>query len=333
MEEQVRHMPKVELHCHLDGSISLDTIRELAKMEGISLPTDSMELKSLVTAPQDCKSLKQYLNCFGIAISCMQTEETLRLAALRLLEEAAAEHVIYIEVRFAPHLHREKGLSCRQVIESVLSGLRQAREEYLIEYGLILCAMRNESMENAYEILELAEEFRDKGVVAIDLAGNEADYPVTIFKDVFREAATNKVPFTIHAGEAAGAESVRSAIELGASRIGHGIAVCRDRGLIKECRDRGIAFELCPSSNLQTKAASGWAEYPFPMFYNAGLKLTVNTDNRRVTETSLTKEFALLGSHYGITLVDMKVLTSNAINAAFVNEQIKQFLRGIIEKP
>lgn len=326
MNNQLRTISKVELHCHLDGSISLEVIRKLADIEGIVVSKDNEELKALTMAPPDCTSLKQYLNCFSLAVSCMQTEETLRLAAYHLVEEAASENLIYIEVRFAPHLHRQKGLRLKQIVESVLLGLEQGRQKFDVEYGLILCAMRNESIENAMQVLELAQVYGGRKVVAMDLAGSEADYPVTRFQDVFREAAQCKIPFTIHAGEAAGAESVRNAVNLGAARIGHGITACQDRALLMECKDRGITFEFCPSSNIQTKAAQGWTKYPFMEFYNSGFSLTINTDNRRVTGTDMTREYELLWMHYGINIKDVQQLVYNAIHASFTDDGMKQKL-------
>lgn len=325
MDAQIKRLPKAELHCHLDGSISRNTIRKLAVMEGIALPEEG-ELRELTAVPQDCRSLKQYLNCFDLAVSCMQSENTLRLAAGDLIEEAAMEHLIYIEVRFAPHLHRRKGLRLQQVVESVLLGLEQGRQRFDVEYGLILCAMRNECIGNAMSVLELAEKYADRKVVGIDLAGSEAEYPVLLFEDVFREAVRCSIPFTIHAGEAAGPESVRNAIALGAARIGHGLAASRDAGLLTECRDRGITFELCPSSNMQTKAARGWEEYPFMKFFGSGINVTINTDNRRVSGTSLTREFGLLRTHYGIGQDEIVQLTHNAIHASFAGEPVKKKL-------
>lgn len=326
MDEQIKMLPKAELHCHLDGSISLAVIRKLADMEGIPVPRGEKELKALTMAPENCTSLKQYLNCFSLAIACMQTKDTLRLAAYYLIKEAADENLVYIEVRFAPFLHLQKGLTLNRVVESVLLGMEEGHREFDVEYGLILCAMRNDSVKNAGKILELAEEYRNKKVVAIDLAGNEADYPVTLFEEVFREAVDLKIPFTIHAGEAAGAESVKNAVAFGASRIGHGISACRDKGFLTECKNRGVTFEFCPSSNMQTKAADGWDDYPFLEFYRAGLCLTINTDNRRVTGTSLTKEFELLRSHYGIGEEDVKKLIRNAVSASFTDEKKKSLL-------
>lgn len=326
MDTQIKMLPKAELHCHLDGSVSLDTIRQLAEMEGIPVPVEEEKLRALTMAPPDCGSLKQYLNCFGLAVSCMQAEDTLRLAAFNLIKEAASEHLIYIEVRFAPLLHLRMGLRARQVVESVLLGLEQGCQRFDVEYGLILCAMRNESMEHAMTVLELAEEYGGRKVVGIDLAGSEAEYPVTLFSDVFREASHLNIPFTIHAGEAAGPESVKHAVEAGASRIGHGIAASRDKGLLRECRDRGITFEFCPSSNMQTKAAAGWNEYPFMEFYESGIHVTVNTDNRRVTGTNMTREFELLRNHYGIGCRDVERLTYYALYGSFAEEAVRKRL-------
>ena len=325
MEEWIKKLPKAELHCHLDGSLSLELLAKLAREEGV-FDGQAQQLRRLATAPEDCRSLEQYLSCFDLPVACMQREAALEASARNLLKEASAEGLIYLEVRFAPTLHCRRGLSLEAVVSSVLKGLEEGRKKYGVEYGLILCIMRHEEEEKGFAVLETAEKFLGKGVAALDLAGAEAAFPVERFAAVFRAAADRGIPFTIHAGEAAGPESVKKALELGARRIGHGLAAAKDPGLMRELAAREIVLELCPSSNLQTRAAKSWESYPLRKFLQEGIPVTVNTDNRTVTGTTMTRELSLVQQKLGLTAQEIRSLCRQAIRGSFAPEETRRRL-------
>lgn len=325
MEGWIKKLPKAELHCHLDGSLPLRLLEKLAREQKIFLGEEK-QLRQMVTAPADCQSLEQYLQCFDLPVACLQKREALESSAECLLAEAAADGVVYLEVRFAPSLHCREGLSMDQVVSSVLCGLDRGREKYGVEYGLILCIMRHEEEKKGFEVLETAQRFLGKGVVALDLAGAEAAFPVDGFSAVFRRVAEKGIPFTIHAGEAAGPESIKKALELGACRIGHGLAAIEEPALMQELAERKIVLELCPSSNLQTKAAKSWDMYPLRRFLQEGMAVTVNTDNRTVTGTTMTRELSLVQERLGLSHQEIRELCRQAIRGSFAPEETRKRL-------
>jgi adenosine deaminase len=286
------NMPKIELHCHLDGSMSVALTQKLLREMGEEYSTE--QLQAALTAPQDCASLAEYLEKFDLPLRCLQTKEGLAAAAEDLALAAAKEHVRYMEVRFAPSFSTAQGLSVREIIESVHSGLERAGQKKDIRTGIIVCTMRNLDAVTNIAMLKEAREFLGDGVVGCDLAGDEKAYPTADFADVFAAAKKYGMPFTIHAGECGSAESVRTAIELGAKRIGHGIAMSGHPDLLELCAQQKIGVELCPTSNLQTRAITDFSGYPFMEFYNAGIPLSVNTDNRTVSDTTCTDEYMRL---------------------------------------
>ncbi len=253
-QDEMKNLKKIDLHCHLDGSLSEETIQKMAQNNGILLP-EREELFQRLCAGDDCQDLKEYLDCFEIPLSLLQTEENLEEAVRSLLKDAAKENTLYMEIRFAPLSSVSGGLSCEQVIAAAVNGLKKGRKETGVEGNLILCAMRHTDPAENLEILKAGEKFLGDGVCGVDAAGNEAAFPITVQKAFFEEAKYQGFPFTIHAGECGSAESIRDALALGASRIGHGIAARKDPELIKELRERQIPLEMCPISNLQTKAA------------------------------------------------------------------------------
>lgn len=315
--DSIQKLKKYDLHCHLDGSLSLAAIRKLAAYSGIELPESQDALRVLLQAEQDCQSLREYLEKFELPLSCLTDRECFKTAVSDLMGDAAAENVIYIEIRFAPLLSVRQDLTCRQIIEGALDGLEEGKRKYGIDGNLILCGMRHMPADVNAELAKTAREYLGCGVAALDLAGDEAGFPVMQQRAMFEEAAKLGIPFTIHAGECGSAESVRDALALGAGRIGHGIAVWKDRNLMRECAKRGIALEMCPSSNLQTKAVESLKDYPFQEFLDAGIPVTVNTDNRTVSGTTITRELELLQQYFHITYHDMEMLMENSKRAAF----------------
>lgn len=330
-KEWIYALPKVELHCHLDGSLSTETVRELAKMSGIIVPERDEDLTNLLQVSDDCNSLGEYLEKFALPLACLQTEEALEYAAYSLIKDAAKENVIYMEVRFAPLSCMEKGLTVKQVTKSVIDGLNRGYNEFGVKSGVLICGMRHTRVERNIAMLHAAKDFLGKGICGVDIAGNEADFPPMVQKDFFEEARKLGFPITIHAGECKCASNVHDSILLGAKRVGHGIAIMNDQEIISEVKENGIGLEMCPSSNLQTKAVEDMKHYPIHKFIEEGLCVTLNTDNRMVTGTTLSNEYELMVKHFDLSPNDLIQITQNAVDCAFTDETSKQELHKIIE--
>ena len=329
---EIEELPKIELHCHLDGSLRPETIIDIAKAEGISIPFyDVYNIRKEVTAPEECKSLDEYLKRFEIPNLVMQSKESLRRITYELLEDSAKENVKYIEVRFAPLLHINKGLSVCEIIESVILGIRQAEEKYDIRGNVILCCMRFMSAGKAIEVVEAGKKYLGKGVVAVDLCGAEGEGFCSKFIEPIAIARKYGYRVTIHAGETGIGKNVLEAVEmLGAERIGHGV-------FIKDCieaynivKDKKITLEMCLTSNIQTKAIDTYENHPFYNFFNDGIRVTVNTDNRTVSDTNMTKECEVIFKYFNITLDEYKQIYYNSVDAAFADLKTKEWLRKFI---
>lgn len=320
-------MEYIDLHLHLDGAITVDIAKELARLQGITLPAeDDKELMRLLTVPEDCNSLNDFLACFALPDMLMQTEAGLREAVRLVMDKASSQGVIYAELRFAPQLHTNGGMTQEQAVLAALEGLKQSR----LRGNLILCCMRGEDTAEAnYRTLELAKKYltEDGGVVAIDLAGAEALYPTSDYRELFTLAKEYGVPFTIHAGEADGAGSIRAAIEYGAARIGHGVRCYEDPALMQLVIDKGIPFEMCPTSNRQTRAVENMDDYPFMDYLKKGIKVTLNTDDPAIEGTTPADEYRYMEDTFGLTEEQEKILLNNAIDAAFTSERVKSELR------
>ena len=317
----------IDLHLHLDGAVTVDIAKELAKIQGITLPTaDDDELRSMLTVPEDCTSLNDFLSCFALPDSLMQTEEGLREAVRLVMDDSLSQGVIYAELRFAPQLHTDGGMNQEQAVLAALEGLKRSR----LKGNLILCCMRGRDNSDAnFETLELAKKYlvEDGGVVAIDLAGAEALFPTEDYRDLFARAKEYGVPFTIHAGEAAGADSIRTAVEFGASRIGHGVRCYEDDSLTELVIERGVPFEMCPTSNRQTHAVDSMDDYPFMDYLKKGVKVTLNTDDPAIEGTTLAGEYRYMEDTFGLTPEQKELLLKNAIDAAFTTDSVKAGLR------
>lgn len=322
----VKNLPKIELHCHLDGSIRPATLQKIAAQQGISLPASENELKELLVAPEDCQNLNEYLQRFDLVLSCLQTENALQQAAFDLISQASEENIQYIEVRFAPSLHTEKGLSLAQIVTAVLAGLNQGQEQFGVKSNALLCGMRHEELDEIEQIVLLAEEYKRSGVAGFDLAGNEIDFPPYVFEETLRLVERSNIPLTLHAGECGCGKNVADAVYLGAKRIGHGIAVKDTPEYFALLQEQGTLIEMCPTSNFQTKTVTSLDDYPFQQFLDAGINVCINTDNRTVSATTLTDEFMKLHEWYGITYNDMEQLNHNAVTGAFLPEAEKQLL-------
>lgn len=315
---------RVELHCHLDGSLNIDFVDEMLREQGIIIGKKELEEKLKVRP--DCTSLTEYLEKFDLPLLCLQTKEGLTQAAYQLVRDVAKDDVGYIEVRFAPMLSTNKGLTCEEVIESVIYGLERGQDEYGVYASAIVCAMRHHSMEQNMEMLKAAKPFVGKGVCALDLAGDESAFPTSMFRELFLQANKWGIPFTIHSGECGSVDNVREAIALGARRLGHGIALEKDAELRHLCKEKEIGIEMCPTSNLQTKAVGGLERYPLKQFLEEGLLVSIHTDNRTVSGTTMEQEEALVKERLQISDEMWMQCTKNAIQTAFVSDEIKKEL-------
>ena len=319
----------IDLHLHFDGSLSISNARELAALEGVALPEDDNELKVALTVSPDCKDLGEYLTKFAFPLSLLQSEAAIEQGMYTLCRELDAEGCIYAEIRFAPQLHLDKGLDQKKVVEAAIRGFKRSA----IDGGLILCCMRGDDNAALNETtLEIAREYLGKGVVALDLAGNEAGFPTDSFASLFARARELQVPFTIHAGEADCAESVRSALAMGASRIGHGVRSIEDPALVDILAKNHIALELCPISNIQTTVFDDISEYPIRQFLKAGVAVTVNSDNRSVSATTARQEMQLLKNTFALTDEEEKALLHSSVDAAFASEALKKKLHERVEE-
>jgi adenosine deaminase len=326
----LQSLPKVLLHEHLDGVLRPKTIIELAgNVKYEQLPTeDPQELASWFYQGANQGSLPKYLEGFAHTIAVMQTEDALERVAYEQAEDLSRDGVVYFETRFAPIFHTRKGLSHQQVVSSVLKGLERGRKDFGISSGLIICAMRN--MDVSLEMAELAVDFRERGVVGFDLAGEEGGYPPKKHVDAFHYIQRQNFNITIHAGEGFGKESIWQAIQYcGAHRIGHGtrlvddIAVADGKAvklgdLAQYVLDKRIPLEICLLSNVHTGAARSLSEHPFKIFYQEKFRVTLNTDNRLMSDTTMTKEFEAAADTFGLSLEDFETITINAMKSAFL---------------
>jgi adenosine deaminase len=322
-------LPKIELHCHLDGSLRPETIIDIAKKDGIGLPTmDKDEIQQELIAPLDCESLDEYLKRFALPNLVMQSQENLKRITFELFEDAAKENVKYMEVRFAPLLHTVKGLTVEEIIQSVIDGMREAEEQFDIHGNIILSCMRTMSAESAFEVVEKGKQFLGKGVVAIDLCASEEEGFCGDFVEPIALAREYGYRVTIHAGETGVGKNVLEAVEmLGAERIGHGV-------FIKDCaeaydvvKEKQVVLEMCPTSNVQTKAVGQYSEHPIYNFHKDGIKVTVNTDNRTVSDTTMAKECTIVFDEFNMSEEDYKKIYLDSVEACFADEETKVKLK------
>ena len=323
-------LPKVLLHEHLDGVLRPRTIIELAKEEKYKglRTNDPDELSQWFFRGANQGSLAKYLEGFTHTIAVMQTEEALQRVAYEQAEDLSRDGVIYFETRFAPVFHTQKGLTHQQIVGAVLKGLERARKDFGIASGLIICAMRN--MNVSLEMAELAVDFRARGVVGFDLAGEEGGYPPKKHVDAFHYIQRENFNITVHAGEGYGKESIWQAIQYcGAHRIGHGTRLIEDitvvdgkavklGDLAQYVLDKRVPLEICLLSNVHTGATPSLAEHPFKILYQEKFRVTLNTDNRLMSQTSMSQEFKAAADTFGLTVEDFEKITINAMKSAFL---------------
>jgi len=320
-EELLRQLPKTDLHCHLDGSLRVESIIEMAKEHDVELPTtDSAELKNLLVMGEDCRSLVDYLKPFDTTLKVMQWEDTLERSAYELAIDAAEENVRYLEVRYAPNLHQRNGLKLNQVVDAVLRGLRRAEREKEILTGIIICGIRNMPPQESLRLAELAVSYKRKGVVGFDLAGAEENFPAKHHREAYYLVLENNINCTCHAGEAFGHESISQALHYcGAHRIGHGVRLKESHDLLNYVNDHRIPLELCITSNVQTCAVASYETHPFKFYLDYGLRVTLNTDNRLISNTSVTRELYLATKYYGLGASDIREILVHGIKSAFLS--------------
>lgn len=315
-----KSLPKIELHCHLDASVRVSTVAELGRKLGLDLPSP---LEPALIAPKVCLDLADYLVRIDLALEVMQHREHLIRISREIVEDLAADGTIYGEIRFAPQLHLRNGLRMREVLDAVHEGLKQGEQQTGMKTGLIVCCLRHESSGRSLEIAKLAVNNRDK-VCALDLAGDEARYIGAPHAEAFAFAKREGLRRTVHAGEAAGHESIREALDvLGAERIGHGVRITESSELQERAKASRLPLEMCPLSNVQTRSANSLSEHPIDSLFRKGLRVTVNTDCRTVSFTSLTKEFERLENTFHWGAAEFHQCQRNSAEAAFVTEEVR----------
>lgn len=318
----------IDLHLHLDGSISIESAKELARMQGMVIPKSDEEIEALMKVSDNCKDLNEYLTKFDFSCSLLQTREAIATAVYNLEKELKESGVIYAEIRFAPQKHCQMGLTQEEVVEAAIEGNNRCD----LPSNLILCCMREEkNQKENMETVRVAAKYREKGVCAVDLAGAEALYKVEDYEDVFAYAKACGLHITIHAGEAAGPESISNALRIGAERIGHGIRCMEDRQLVKKLANEKICLECCPTSNLNTNIYENLAEYPLMDLLKEGVMVTVNTDNMSVSNTTLRKEYEKLVKNCHFSRESIYTVLCNAIQSSFAGDHVKRQLYEQVE--
>ncbi len=321
----IKKLPKTDLHIHLDGSVRLPTILELAEEQKVRLPAqDPDKLFNLICA-DNATSLTEYLRAFDITLSVLQTEESLYRAAFELVEDAAAENIHYMEVRYSPMLHMQRGLPLTTIVEAVLAGLRDGKQRFGVRSGLIISALRQVDPKWSLRLAELAVAYKNKGVVGYDLAGAEDGFQARKHAASFHLIRSNNVNCTAHAGEAFGPESIHQALhDCGAHRIGHGTRLREDGDLLNFIADHRIPIEVCLKSNVQTRAVDSIESHPIQFYHDFGVRVTINTDNRLVTNTTVTDEYMLWIKHFDVGISDVREVIVNGFKSAFQSYRTRQ---------
>jgi adenosine deaminase len=319
-----RSLPKVELHCHLDACVRVETVVDVARETGVPLPAD---VRAALIAPEVCADLADFLRRLELALAVMQRPQDLERIARELVEDFAADGVIYGEVRFAPQLHGRRGMSPQQAVDAVDAGLVQGRERTGVETGLILCALRHRPAAEGRMIAELAAANFGR-VCALDLSGDEGGHPEAApHAPAFEVARRAGLRLTAHAGENAGASSIHAVLDvLGVERIGHGVRIEEDPELVERVRAGAVSLDMCPRSNVQTRAVAHLADHPIDRLFRRGLRVTVSTDGRTTSDTSVTKELGLLAAQFGWGMAEALACQRHAAEAAFVSERRRQDL-------
>ena len=321
------NLPKIELHIHLDCSLSYETVKRLRPDTTID------DFNNNFKASKSCSSLKQYIKCADNAISLMQSKESLELVMEDFFNQLIEDNVIYCEIRFAPLLHTEEGLNSREVLNIICNSMNILSKESGVITGLILCTLRHYSKEQSMETVKLVEEFKGKGVLGFDIAADEASYPLDNHIDAFKYAVQNDINCTAHAGEAKGPESIWETIDkLKVKRIGHGVKCIKDPKLVRVLSENNYHLEVCVSSNIKTKTFNKIEDHPISQINKSSISMSINTDGRTISDTDLTNEYELISKKFGWSIEEFKKCNLEAIKHAFISDEIKTLLTHKINK-
>ncbi len=316
----LQRLPKTDLHCHLDGCLRPRTILELADAQGVELPTRNLpKLTRILEAGKRTRNLGDYLAIFDYTLSVMQERDALYRVACELVEDAAKENVRHLEVRYSPILHRKKRLPYDVIVETVLAGLGDAGKRFNVSTGAIICGIRSMNPRKSAFLAELAVEYKHKGVLGFDLAGQEKDYPAKAHRAAFQIVIKNNVNSTVHGGEAFGPASIAQALHYcGAHRIGHGTRLIEDPDLMAFVNDHRIPLEVCLTSNVQTRVVRNMNDHPFRQYFRQGLRVTLNTDNRLMSATTVTRELLIAGRAFRLSPYELKRIVINGFKSSFL---------------
>ncbi len=326
--ELVKRLPKVELHCHLDGSLRVDSMIDMAQTDNITLPSMRPDdLFNKLSFKDKRGSLEEYLEAFDITLSVLQAPDNLERAAFELIEDVAEENVKYIEVRYSPILHTQQDMTPAESIDAVHAGLKRGEKEFGVQSGIIVCGIRNISPEISLKLADLTVQYKNKGVVGFDLAGAEENFPAKHHQEAFYMILNHNINATIHAGEAFGPTSIHQAIHhCGAHRIGHGTRLKEDTSLMNYVNDHRIPLEISLTSNWHTRSIRSLKYHPLKFYYEQGLRVTLNTDNRLISDTTLTKEYMLAHELFGFDLFDFREFIITAAKSTFIHHAERKIL-------
>jgi adenosine deaminase len=320
VDEIIARMPKAELHVHLDGCLRLSTILDLARQQSIDLPVPAEALREACVVPEECPSLAAYIDRFVIPLTVLQEPEALERVVYELCEDAGNENVRYIEPRFAPSLLNRREMSIDGAIAAACRGWEAGSKDFGLEGGLILCAMRHRPPDQNLEVARQGEKYLGRGVVGFDIAGDEAPHPILDHLDALLYAKAAGYGMTAHAGEGAGAESVRAAVEVvGVSRVGHGTRSREDPSLLPVLRERMVSLDMCPRSNVQTKSVPRLESHPIRFYYDYGIPVTVSTDSRTCSDTSVTLEMQRIRHALAFEVEELWQMTLTALDVGFAD--------------
>jgi adenosine deaminase len=321
MEQQLYTIPKIELHCHLDGSVSIALLKQLALEQGISLNEQNLYVD------QNCENLEQYLRCFDEIQKVLQTADSLQRSVVDVAAQAVEDNVKYIEIRFAPLFHMEQGLSIDETIQAVVAGAKRAMSQYDIKINILVCAMRQHSNAVNKDLFNHVLQNDNTHIAGIDFAGPEAAFPPERIEEAAQYGVAKGLNLTLHAGECGCIHNVVESIKLGAKRIGHGVAINNDEQVLAEVKAQQVLLEICPKSNIQTRAIKDVAELNLPYLVSQDIPFLINTDNRTVTQTTLLAEYDLLLKAQQLTMEDIANINKNAVKHTFLSPQEQEALR------
>jgi adenosine deaminase len=335
IRDRIHSWPKAELHCHLDGSVRLATLLDIARKEGKLeiLPFhDEEPLQQELESVDRSDSLEAYLAWFRYSLPMLQSKTAITRAVYELAEDNARENVRYLEIRYCPLLHIDEGLTPEQVNDAIVDGLKAAERAFNICVRLIVSAVRDQDPAASLQMAKLAVQDKDRNVVGFDLASNETGHPARDHKSAFDYARHHLLNITAHAGESCGPDSIHQAIVLcGAHRIGHGTSLIRDPALLQYVRDRQILLEVCPTSNVQTGVVSSYAGHPLKSLIDYGIPVSIGTDNRLFSRTSVTEELNRVYERCGVSIEELKEIVLNGFRYAFLPYDDRQVMVGMVE--